>query len=128
MTFHRPHSPKSDKNHAQILREFSQMVGGWTPLVDSEGTKHKAWSFMLCGVPGVIVDTASQGGLSLDLRYYGRDGVTIDFEVKTAEAYRSKGHGMTAGERLYFETIGGAHGCLITSAEELYKAIADGIR
>lgn len=122
MTFHRPHAAKTDKNHSQILNEFKQMVGGWRQLVDSKGVKYKAWEFVLCGIPWVIEDTSSHGGLSLDYRFRGRDGITLDIEVKTPEAYKAKDHDMTPGEKLYFETFP-RHGYVITMAEELYIVI-----
>lgn len=125
MTFHRPRAPKTDKNHAQVIADFSRMVGGWAQLSDGEGVKYKAWSFTMRGISGVLVDTSSYGGLALDLRLY-IGGATADIEIKTEQAYYKTDHDMTPGEALYFDVLGTAYGRIIYNAEMLYY-LADGL-
>lgn len=119
----RPHyGSKTDANQAQLLRDFSCMVGGWTQVQDEKGKRYQAWVFNLRGVRGMILDCSGPGGLVLDLRLYV-GGQTADVEVKTMEAYAEKDHSLTVGEKLYFE-LSPDTGWIVDCAEMLY-AVAE---
>jgi len=107
------HGAKRDANHAQIMRELSQMVGGWQSL------GFDAIRGFIHGVPFVIVDTSQAGGLTLDTRLY-INGLSFDVEIKMPD----KRNELTEGEKLYFELLPST-GRIVTSAEEYYQIIYD---
>lgn len=116
------HGSKTDANQAQLLKDFSRMVGGWTQVQDEKGRPYQSWVFSIRGVTGWIIVCSDIGGLALDLRLYIGD-VARDIEIKTPEAYAAPGHSLTAGEALYFETSPNT-GAIVCDAEGLY-AVAE---
>jgi len=110
------HGAKRDANHAQIMRELSQMVGGWQSL------GFDAIRGFIHGVPFVIVDTSQAGGLTLDTRLYV-NGLSFDVEIKMPD----KRNELTEGEKLYFDLPCAHCGYIVTSAEEYYQVIWDAI-
>ena len=114
MTLTRPkHAAKKDANHAQIMRELAQMVGGWQSI------GYDAYHGFLHGCEFVIVDTSQHGGLTLDTRLY-INGLAFDVEIKMPD----KRNELTEGEKLYFELLPST-GRIVTTAEEYYQLIYD---
>ena len=112
--FTRPkHGAKKDANHAQIMRELAQMVGGW------QSVGFDAYRGFVHGVQFVIVDTSQHGGLTLDTRLYVGD-YARDVEIKTPD----KRNELTEGEKLYFE-LTPETGKIVTTAEEYYQVILE---
>jgi hypothetical protein len=116
--FRRPtYGAKKDANHANILRELSQMVGGWWHVVDDNGDNLPAYTGNCQGFPFLIVDTSQAGGLTLDTRLYCNRH-TLDIEIKMPD----KRGELTSGETMYF-ALTPETGRIVTSAEEYYAII-----
>ena len=114
MSLTRPkRAARKDANHAQIMRELAQMVGGW------ESVGFGAYTGVMHGVPFMIVDTSQHGGLTLDTRLY-INGLSLDVEIKMP----GKQDELTDGEKLYFE-LTPSTGRIVTTAEEYYQVIFD---
>lgn len=107
------HSARKDANHATIMRELSQMCGGWQSLPE-----YKAYRGFIRGVAFLIVDTSQAGGLTLDTRLYV-GSYTVDVEIKMPD----KRDELTEGEKLYFELTPDT-GKIVTCVEEYYEIIS----
>lgn len=102
--------PKPDSNH-NIPKDFFAGLGCET-IIDSG---YPAYIAMYQGMQYVLFDMSKIGGLYSDYLLQNLDsGETLWVEVKTAEAYTKKNHGLTKGEALLQNIVGDKFHVIVT--------------
>lgn len=97
------YATRTDDNHRIPLEYLRDRCGGFESHKDGNTN---AYTANYQGYKILLVDLSKYGGVLTDwLIQCVETGKVFWLEVKTAEAYKSKDHGLQPGEKWMFETV-----------------------